>query len=280
MTSSRECKPIIAIVTPSYNRAASLGRAIDSVLSQAYPYWRLIVVDDGSTDNSSAMIDTYTDERIMRLRIEHNRGHLAARNLALDHLPGDADWITELDSDDYFLPEALSVMVEKLEQLPKVKNFRFGSQWENGDSACGPVDPGQLVEYETKISNRAPRGEWVVLMHRCFRDQGMRFNEKLRRTPNVALHLRIYQQGPVAHFPDVLRVMSKTEGSITRPIVKDKRYYLEQIAVHKVFFEQFGDDLKELDLLRYKKRLTSFKQDCELAHLPLEQWPEFLKSVD
>jgi glycosyltransferase involved in cell wall biosynthesis len=81
--------PTVSIVTATYNRADTLGRAIDSVLRQTYPDWELIVVDDGSTDRTSEVLSGYTDERIRVFKHERNRGVTAAKNTGLDHMQGD-----------------------------------------------------------------------------------------------------------------------------------------------------------------------------------------------
>jgi glycosyltransferase involved in cell wall biosynthesis len=102
--------PTVSIVTATYNRADTLGRAIDSVLAQTCPDWELIVVDDGSTDTTTEVLAGYTDERIRVFSHERNRGATAAKNTGLDHLRG--EWFTILDSDDEMVPDALEVMLD------------------------------------------------------------------------------------------------------------------------------------------------------------------------
>ena len=101
---------MISSVTPTYNRADTLGRAIDSVLRQTCPDWELIVVDDGSTDETTAVLASYTDERIHVFRHERNRGATAAKNTGLDRMRG--EWFTILDSDDEMMADALEVMLD------------------------------------------------------------------------------------------------------------------------------------------------------------------------
>ena len=96
---------LISVVIPTYNRARFLGRAVESVLSQTHAYLELIVVDDGSNDNTGELLGSFSDSRLKVCRQE-NRGVSAARNRGLDLAQGAL--LALLDSDDYFLPRKLS----------------------------------------------------------------------------------------------------------------------------------------------------------------------------
>lgn len=102
---------IVDIIIPTYNRASLLSRAIDSVFKQTYPHWKLMIVDDGSTDGTEAILNNYQklDARISSIKIEQSGvGH--ARNIGVEAL--DSEWICFLDSDDEWLPEKLQRQVE------------------------------------------------------------------------------------------------------------------------------------------------------------------------
>ncbi len=103
--------PKISIITPTYNRAYILNNAIDSVVSQTYPHWEYLIVDDGSTDNTSQLITKYKDHRIRYLK-QTNAGHSSARNTGLNHATG--EWIAYLDSDNELSPDYMSVVVSRL----------------------------------------------------------------------------------------------------------------------------------------------------------------------
>ena len=105
---------MISVVMPTYNSAATLPRAIDSVLRQTHADWELIVVDDGSTDETAEILAAVGDPRVTAFHHPKNRGHLAAKNTGLDHIRG--DWFTSLNSDDEIEPDALTVMMECAER--------------------------------------------------------------------------------------------------------------------------------------------------------------------
>lgn len=93
--------PLISIIMPVYNAEEYIDDAIQSVLSQTYSNWELILVDDCSTDNSVKIINKYlSDTRIKLLMNKVNSGPAVARNKALDNASG--DYITFLDSDDFW----------------------------------------------------------------------------------------------------------------------------------------------------------------------------------
>jgi len=96
--------PYFSIILPTYNRALFLPKAIESVLWQTFTYWELIIVDDGSTDNTKEVVSLYNDTRIKYV-FQENKERSAARNHGIDISIG--QYICFLDSDDYYKPERL-----------------------------------------------------------------------------------------------------------------------------------------------------------------------------
>ena len=105
----------VSIVMPAYNAAATIGEAIDSVLAQTMPHWELIVVDDGSTDETAAIVQRYVQEdgRIHLLQ-QVNAGGSAARNVGIAQ--ASHAWLLFLDADDWLLPAHLEKMTAVLGQ--------------------------------------------------------------------------------------------------------------------------------------------------------------------
>ena len=96
---------LISIIMPVYNGASYLMEAIESVISQDYPYWELLIVDNGSSDNSMSIAESFPDTRI-KLFSEPNKGVSKARNMALKHMKG--DFFCFLDADDVLTRTSLS----------------------------------------------------------------------------------------------------------------------------------------------------------------------------
>lgn len=102
---------MFSIIIPTYNRASFLPRAIQSVLAQIYENWELIVVDDGSNDNTREVVATFKDERI-RYIYQENQERSAARNTGINNAVG--EWICFLDSDDEYMPEHLQSLFNEI----------------------------------------------------------------------------------------------------------------------------------------------------------------------
>jgi glycosyltransferase involved in cell wall biosynthesis len=116
-------QPLVSIITIFWNAERFLSEAIGSVLSQSYPHWELLLVDDGSTDASTDIALRYAEENPKQIRyLEHeshqNRGMSASRNLGISQAQG--DYVTMLDSDDVWFPRKLEQQVEILASHPEV----------------------------------------------------------------------------------------------------------------------------------------------------------------
>jgi glycosyltransferase involved in cell wall biosynthesis len=105
--------PTASVIIPSYNRAHIVGQAILSVLNQTYQDFEIIIVDDGSTDNTESVVNNFNDFRIRYIRHEVNRGASAARNSGI--WAARSECIGFLDSDDEWLTEKLAKQIFKLQ---------------------------------------------------------------------------------------------------------------------------------------------------------------------
>ena len=105
--------PRVSVILPVFNRASTLARCVGSVRAQTFADWELVAVDDGSTDDSIAALESIRDPRIRVLRHERNRGPSAARNTAMAEARGDV--FALLDSDDEWLPGKLAAQLDLLE---------------------------------------------------------------------------------------------------------------------------------------------------------------------
>lgn len=109
--------PKVSVIMPTYNRQQFLLQAVGSVLSQGFVDFELIVVDDGSTDETASLISAVRDSRLTYIR-QDNRGRSYARNRALDIARG--QYIAFLDSDDAYLPDKLAIQVSYMDDNPSV----------------------------------------------------------------------------------------------------------------------------------------------------------------
>lgn len=117
-------KPFVSIVLPAYNAAQHLESTLDSVLSQTYKDFELVIVDDGSSDETYTLAESFC-KRDSRIKLIHqeNQGAAAARNKGIQNAQG--IYIAFLDADDLWVADKLAIQVEHLEQDPKL-GMSFG----------------------------------------------------------------------------------------------------------------------------------------------------------
>ena len=132
----------VSVIMPAYNAAAYIAESIKSVLSQSYPYWELIIVDDGSTDKTKDIVQSFVakDTRIKYLW-QPNGKQAKARNTGIEHASG--EWIAFLDSDDLWMPSKLE------QQLLSIKNNDADVIFTNGYILC--EEDQQLKPYDSLL---------------------------------------------------------------------------------------------------------------------------------
>ncbi|HTE31819.1 MAG TPA: glycosyltransferase family A protein [Chryseolinea sp.] len=126
---------LISIIIPTFNRAQFIGEAIQSVIDQTQTGWEIIVVDDGSTDNTEAVVKTFQDERIQFHFCEHTGSISRLRNYGIKRSRG--IFIAFLDSDDIWLPRKLEIQIDLFKKFTKA-GFAFSHAEQFGPGAVPP----------------------------------------------------------------------------------------------------------------------------------------------
>lgn len=116
MHSEKSAMPLVSVIIPTFNRAHLLGDAISSVLQQTYQKIEIIVIDDGSTDNTAELIGQYQDSRIRYIR-QDNAGVATARNRGISASQG--EYIAFLDSDDMYKPDCIEKKIALANRYPE-----------------------------------------------------------------------------------------------------------------------------------------------------------------
>jgi glycosyltransferase involved in cell wall biosynthesis len=191
----RSKSPEVSVILPTYNRAWILKEAIDSVLAQDFKDFELIVVDDGSTDDTGQILDSY-DQDLMVLH-QSNRGVSAARNRGIDAAAGRL--IAFLDSDDLWLPRKLTTQVNFFNSNPAAVINQTEEIWIRNGIRVNPRTrhhkfSGMIFEKSLALCLVSPSA--VMMKRSLFEEVGL-FDEDLPACEDYDLWLRISWRYPV-----------------------------------------------------------------------------------
>lgn len=196
--------PEVSVIIPTYNRGAYVAQAIESVLAQKYKDYEIIVVDDGSTDDTGERVIKYGDR--VRYIHQENRGPSAARNTGILHAKG--KYIAFCDSDDRFLPGKLEKQMEYIRSHPKC---RFLYTWYYNVNDRGKITKlrkplrcrsREQLQYCLLTRKFTIRTSTVLVHKSCFRKAGL-FNEKYWYSQDWDMWLRLaaYYRGDCLEEP-------------------------------------------------------------------------------
>jgi glycosyltransferase involved in cell wall biosynthesis len=192
--------PFFSVIIPVYNRGEIVHRAIESVLSQSYVHFEVIIVNDGSTDSTKNVIMSYIDNRIKIVDTE-NRGVSHARNRGIEKSNG--DYVAFLDSDDQFLPNKLQEDSEYINKHPESLIHQSDEVWiRNGIQVNKKILHEKIVGYifQESLEMCIISPSSVVIKKELFDFVGY-FDEKMRVCEDYDLWLRITHTYPVGLIP-------------------------------------------------------------------------------
>ncbi|MDI6883463.1 MAG: glycosyltransferase [Patescibacteria group bacterium] len=209
--------PLVSIVIPTYNKAKHIKKAIGGVLSQTYQNLEVIVIDDGSTDNTQEVVKSFNDPRIIYIWQE-NKGPAAARNTGIKKTQG--KYIAFLDSDDFWLKEKLEKQVRFLEENPEVGLLGSGCYQldEKGEVIGEKIFPAENKVLQKILIKYNPFIQSSVILRKEVFDRMGKYDENFLQSEDYELWLRIAKSHKIAN--------------LSEPLVK-KRYYKESLLPGK-----------------------------------------------
>jgi len=236
--------PHVSVAIPTYNRASTLPRTIDSVLDQTVEDVECLVVDDASTDETECVVDAYDDPRVEYLAHEKNRGASAARNTAIEAASG--EYLALLDSDDEWLPAKLERQLRTLERrgaewgaaycdvtyqrtsLPK-RLFERVSRTTSGDEGGIELVPSVLT-----MDINAYAGS-TLLVEMDIAESVGGFDEAFPRHQDLEFIVRVLQQTKLAYVSEPLvRIHESGAADVATLETAKERFY-----------EKFEDEIGE-----------------------------------
>ncbi len=264
--------PAISVIIATYNRAHLIAETLESVLEQAYRDFEIIVVDDGSTDNTREVVARY--ETRVRYIYQKNRGPSAARNRGVREATG--TWISIQDSDDLSAANHLAVLHAYAETHPNV-----GMIFANGAYMGGPEHKRNTIIPASKSRSLAHRG---VELHDLFDKSIVRLqaaliakgayeavgghDESLRICMDLDLSFRLLMNFPMAYIDEVVFSYRKHDGNIGR---NEELRLTENIRV----IEKLLDDYPRANKIIGERKIAAPAglQVLSISERPMEKAP-------
>lgn len=213
-------EPAVDIVIPCYNASQFLARALDSVLAQTFPHWRILLIDDGSTDSTPELVRSYAPRLGARLLAltQPNRGLPAARNTAIR--AGSAPLIALLDADDVWLPHRLERSIAALAAQPAAAlSYGFVARIDEHDRPVSVHDqllPGREGNIAPSIYTRRLHLPCpTITFRRAAFAATSGFDETMRATEDRDLWLRLALRSPVVCIPEIIALYRTSPGAMT-----------------------------------------------------------------
>jgi len=234
--------PFFSVVIPTFNRAKFLCKAIESVLGQTFADWELIIVDDGSTDNTKEIVAAFHDERI-NYYYQQNQERSVARNTGIKNSKG--QYICFLDSDDYFLPERLDLLYRFIIEKKEVVAMFFTSICFDKE---GIISERAQLEFSNNLNiyNYIIQGIIGVpqaCIHKTIFNDFL-FNPLFRYGEDMELWLRIADNYPLIFAPDQPTIIATIHEDRS---VDERKYnsFAEVMVMLKTIFkkEKYGNKI-------------------------------------
>jgi glycosyltransferase involved in cell wall biosynthesis len=209
-------RPLVSVIIPAYNAARFVAQAVESVLAQSYRPVEILVIDDGSTDDTARVLEPYRDA--IRYIRQPNGGPSRARNNGLAHARGEL--IAFLDADDVWLPDKLSRQVRCLEESPAVgvvhcDTYNLDEQSGARSRRATPRDDFAGNCYARLFRGNQVTYSTVVIRRECL-DRVGPMDERYTHAEDYDLLLRLARRFPFAYVPEPLAVYRLHDTNATR----------------------------------------------------------------
>lgn len=241
----------ISVIIPLFNKESSIRRAINSVLSQTYTFFELIIVDDGSTDDSNIIANSYKDSRI-RLFKKENGGVSSARNYGI--VNSTYDLVAFLDADDWWAPCFLSTLFELSNRYPTAAIYT-GQYFQmikksiySSPDRFPPIKEGYFELYDFLF---ALNSSSIIVRKTAFKDCGY-FDENLTHGEDLDMWIRICLKHKVCYVSEVIAYNDISTNPVTTS--RGKRLVLKNHFLSKVD-QYIGFGLEEWDRTLIKLKI-------------------------
>ena len=240
-------EPAVSVMMPAYNAAEFIAQAIESVLAQTFEDWELVIVDDGSRDDTYAIAARYQDARIRIIR-QKNGGESVARNTALEHMRGAL--VAFLDADDLFLPDHLALTVDFLQNNPLddavyTDGYYCNTQGERlkplSADRRGPF-AGDIFEEVVRASDVFGPPTCVLLRRAIVDDHNLRFDPEIVIGPDWDFMTRYSEHARFGHISAHTCLYRVHQTNVTLRVDRQRRaLYLARCREKAIQLRRFDD---------------------------------------
>ena len=249
--SKLETKPLVSVIVPTYNRSSLISETIEAILEQIYSNFELVVISDGSSDDTDEVVESYVGQKVSLVRIPHCGFPARPRNYGIRKSSG--KYIAFCDDDDLWLPDKLDKQVEFMERNPGVGLCSGYAIEVDQFGEVLYVPPEDKVVYKEFDFDQLIRTNYIknsttMVRRTCLEKVGM-FDEapNFRAIEDYDLWLRIAWQYRVVQVPFMLAKTRRHSGNISRSKVGKCINWLKVLQKH----EDIGYvDSKTLNLTR------------------------------
>lgn len=198
----------VSIILPTYNRAYILKNAINSILNQTYTNFELIIVDDGSTDNTCELVNSFNDSRIVYYYTKINQGASAARNYGIEK--ASCDFIAFEDSDDTWRPQKLEKQMKAFEKSDDIGFVYHKICYDMGKNSCAILPPDSIPLsqksgniYHQLLYDNLVDCPSLIVRRQCLQDIGL-FDTSLKALEDYDLVLRLAKNYQAEFINEIL----------------------------------------------------------------------------
>ncbi len=239
--------PLISVVVASYNMGQYVCQAVDSILNQEYPNLEVIVVNDGSSDDTWERLEKYADLPQVRIIHQENGGQTVAKNRGLQESRG--DYVGFCDADNYWLPGKLSKQMSLFEKLDKPGVIYGDLQLIDGDGNF--LETPSVKRYSGRITGQLLRNNFVTfnttLIPRAILDDVGFFDEKLRMGIDYDLWLRISVAYDFYYLPEKLVAYRIWGGQMSKRLGERFDNFFRLMTA---FLERYPDSVTPAEVRR------------------------------
>lgn len=248
---------VVTVLMPVYNAEKYLKEAIESILNQTYKEFDFLIIDDGSTDGSETIINSYKDSRIIFLKNERNMGIVKTLNKGLSLI--DSEYICRMDSDDIAVPKRLEKQLLYMENHPEVTVAGSSIEKFNDQGAKKVLkvrtDPKRLKTH--LLFDNALMHPTVIMRNSVLKRHDLSYDENHIAMEDYGLWQKVSLVSELGNLDEVLLNYRENEEGISQLAKKDvERRDLAYVNVYSHYFDLLGIALEERDITLYRQFIS------------------------